>query len=213
MEKSSSSGPIPRRASRHRPSAGTPTRANRSERRCPIRCPSTCVAFTPSGKHFVTGCRDGAVRLWDAATGKLVGERFRRMQVSIHGLDVSPDGNTLALATATGNAQERQGVGYLRDLASGKRIGSPFRHKATIQSVVFSPNGKIRAVHRRGRRPSTMGRRHRLARRPRDATSPRRPRGPVHARWPIDRDRLPGWRRPFLGRRHRERAGRRPLAE
>src|SRR5262249_50217651 len=37
--------------------------------------PIECVAFTPDGKHFVTGCNDGVVRLWDN-TGRLQSERF-----------------------------------------------------------------------------------------------------------------------------------------
>jgi WD40 repeat protein/tetratricopeptide (TPR) repeat protein len=102
----------------------------------------TSVAFTPDGKQFVTGCRDGTVRLWDTATGKFIGERFRQVQVIVSGVDVSPDGRTLAVATNIETRLDRQGYGYLVDLASGKPISPPLRHKGALLSVVFAPTGK-----------------------------------------------------------------------
>jgi eukaryotic-like serine/threonine-protein kinase len=102
----------------------------------------TCVTFSPDGKQFVTGCRDGIVRRWDTATGNFLGEPFQQTQVTIDGVDISPDGKTLVIATTILSSLNKQGDGYLVDLALGKRIAAPLRHKGELQSGVFSPTGK-----------------------------------------------------------------------
>ncbi len=55
--------------------------------------PVNSVAFSPDGKMLAVGGRDKAIRLWEAATGKLI----RKLDVSrIRSVSFSPDGKRLA---------------------------------------------------------------------------------------------------------------------
>jgi hypothetical protein len=59
------------------------------------------AAVSPDGKTLLTGCADGAARLWDADTGKLVGAPLNH-EGAVYAVDFHRDGETL-LATQ-GNA-------------------------------------------------------------------------------------------------------------
>jgi WD40 repeat protein len=52
------------------------------------------VAFSPDGRMVLTGCADGGARLWDAATGKLLGPPVRH-QSPVRFVSFSPDGRTI----------------------------------------------------------------------------------------------------------------------
>ena len=54
------------------------------------------LAFSPDGKTFVSGHRDGIVRLWDAETGRKLSTIREHESGGIRGLVFSPDGKTLA---------------------------------------------------------------------------------------------------------------------
>ncbi len=105
----------------------------------------SAVVFTPDGKQFVTAC-EGGVRLWETASGALLGDRFQHDNLKVVCLAISPDGKTLATATAVpGDYGEVRlpAAAYLWDLASGQRLGSPLAHPESVTSVSFAPNGKL----------------------------------------------------------------------
>jgi len=66
----------------------------------------TAVAFTPNGRHVVTGATDGGVRLWDV--GAMASRRppHPRVLLMLDGavthLLVAPAGDRAVIATATG---------------------------------------------------------------------------------------------------------------
>jgi WD40 repeat protein len=60
--------------------------------------------FSPDGKRVATGGNDGAVRLWDAATGLPLAEPFRHAGPVLH-VEFSRDGRFLASASADGTAR------------------------------------------------------------------------------------------------------------
>jgi WD40 repeat protein len=95
------------------------------------------LAFSPDGKTFAAGGRDGGIRpdrpivLWDVATGKEVGRLTGHRDV--WAVAFSPDGKLLA----SGGDGIR-----LWDLAAGKVVASTQGHRGREQALAFSPDGK-----------------------------------------------------------------------
>jgi RNA polymerase sigma factor (sigma-70 family) len=97
------------------------------------------VAFTPDGKGLLTsGHFDGAVRLWDAGTGKEV-RCFPARQRDNAVLALSADGRVLA-------AGGSNGVVRLWDLATGREHFPGRGHDAGLWTLAFSPDGKTLAA-------------------------------------------------------------------
>jgi WD40 repeat protein len=69
----------------------------------------TAVAFHPDGKHVCSAGRDTVVRIWEAATGKLVGEvgkgRGGQFKDWVCAFSWSADGSWLAAADMAGAVQ------------------------------------------------------------------------------------------------------------
>ena len=55
-----------------------------------------CVCFAPTGKYIASCSDDGTVRVWDAATGKLVGSPLD-VDGLVSSLDFSPCGTKIAV--------------------------------------------------------------------------------------------------------------------
>src|SRR5262249_54647635 len=88
----------------------------RAEQTLPHTGPVSSVLFLPDGQTVVTGSRPGdyEAQQWDARTGRRLGQPWRQPggPSFTGGLAVSPDGRTLAQASA--------GTVRLRDVASGE---------------------------------------------------------------------------------------------
>lgn len=88
------------------------------------QAPITASAAAPNGQTIATGSADGAVRLWEAATGKALGHIDNRTGKVTH-LAFMPDSRQLVVAR-----QERKGQGTIEiwNLANGqlaRRFGAP----------------------------------------------------------------------------------------
>ena len=95
---------------------------------------ANAIAFSPDGKHLVTAVSGKALKIWDAATGKLLQEIQKTRGVA--SLAFSPDGKKLAAACCDSDIE-------IYDVATGGLVGhikAPGRHQP--QSVAFSPDGK-----------------------------------------------------------------------
>ncbi|MBV9857393.1 MAG: helix-turn-helix domain-containing protein [Streptosporangiaceae bacterium] len=96
------------------------------------------VAFSPDGKTLAIGRYNGAVQVWDVATGRQTSQPFTGMpSYSPYGVAFSPDGTTLA--TSNGN------VTTLWDTVGGRRIGRTLAGsvRQVTYAVAFSPDGKM----------------------------------------------------------------------
>jgi WD40 repeat protein/tetratricopeptide (TPR) repeat protein/tRNA A-37 threonylcarbamoyl transferase component Bud32 len=92
------------------------------------------VAFSPDGKTILTGSGDGTARLWDAASGRPIGQPMRHER-RITSVAFSPDGKTILTGSEDGTAR-------LWGAASGRAISPPLRHEDPVWSVAFGPDGK-----------------------------------------------------------------------
>jgi WD40 repeat protein/serine/threonine protein kinase len=92
------------------------------------------VCFNSNGKWVVTASADHTARVWEAATGKAVGEPLRHGG-QVNSAVFSPDGKWVVTASDDGTAR-------LWDAASGKAVNEPLRHDGRVNSAAFSPDGK-----------------------------------------------------------------------
>ena len=65
--------------------------------------------FSPDGQRVVTASEDRTARLWDAATGKAIGEPMKH-EDAVYSAQFSPDGQRVVTASDDGTAR-RLGCG------------------------------------------------------------------------------------------------------
>jgi Novel STAND NTPase 1/WD domain, G-beta repeat/TIR domain len=94
------------------------------------------AAFSPDGRRIVTASSDKTARLWDAETGKPIGEPLRGHEKAVWSAVFSPDGRRIVTASWDNTAR-------LWDAETGKPIGEPLRgHEDGVLSAAFSPDGR-----------------------------------------------------------------------
>lgn len=97
------------------------------------------LSFSPDRKILATGCADGKVRLWEVATGRLLGEPLTGHTGEVVSVAFSRDGTTLASGSTDKTVR-------LWDVAGRRPIGGPMqKHTGAVRQVAFSPDGKILA--------------------------------------------------------------------
>jgi RNA polymerase sigma factor (sigma-70 family) len=96
------------------------------------------VAFSPDGKLVATGSAHGELRVWDAATGKIVQRCIGPYGSVFQCIAFSPDGKYLV--------SDKDGGG-LWEVATGKKLWRvTFDHAGAVHTLEFSPDGKTIAV-------------------------------------------------------------------
>lgn len=112
------------------------------------------LSFSPDRKILATGCADGKVRLWEVATGQMIGPPLTGFEGAIQSLSFSPDGTVLA--AGSGDNQETDEnfstntdvhAVHLWNIGKRLRLGEPITGFAgwAVQ-VRFSPDGKSLAA-------------------------------------------------------------------
>jgi hypothetical protein len=91
------------------------------------------VQFSPDGTRIVTASDDNTARVWDAATGKTLGEPLRH-EGSVISAQFSSDGTRIVTGSFDNTAR-------VWDAATGKVLGEPLRHDGWVISAQFSPDG------------------------------------------------------------------------
>src|SRR5262249_28582179 len=85
------------------------------------------VAFSPDGKIVATGCKDGNIRLWDIANGKLL-TTLKRHNAQVNSLAFSPDSKKLVTASFDNSIK-------LWDLATGQELMRFSGHSDSVFAV------------------------------------------------------------------------------
>jgi WD40 repeat protein len=91
------------------------------------------VTASGSGSRWELGSKDNRAQLWDAGSGKPIGEPMRH-EGEVKSAQFSPDGQRVVTAADT--------TVRLWDAGSGKPIGESMKHEDSVTSVQFSPDGQ-----------------------------------------------------------------------
>lgn len=104
----------------------------------------TKIAFSPDGRLVATGAMDGAVKIWETRTGKLINTVYPRSteghERPVPGLAFSPDGRTLATSVFGPRLE-------LWEPMSARRLGEvALRETGYKQPVEWTPDGRALLV-------------------------------------------------------------------
>jgi WD40 repeat protein len=106
------------------------------------------VAFHPGGKHLVTGQQDGAIRVWDAQTGRALGT-FGTHGQPLLGVAFSRDGRHLASMSVKGEIKlwdaTHLGEQRLDGRAEPRLAPMRARSPGVCLNLAFSPDGRFLA--------------------------------------------------------------------
>lgn len=92
-------------------------------------------AFSFDSRFFATAARDGRIRVWELATGELVGEPIKQIGTTI-AVGFDQMGKHVLGVTLDGRSSRW-------DLNNGQAVGDPFQHEKRITwPSAFSPDGK-----------------------------------------------------------------------
>ena len=121
------------------------------------------VAVTPDGRRLVSGGDDGTLRLWDAQTGRPIGDPLTRASRRVRSVAVTPDGRRLVSGGWDGTLR-------LWDAQTGQPIGAPLTGHQVGEERRRHPRRPPPRLGRRRRHAAALGR----ADRPADRRAPHR---------------------------------------
>ena len=94
------------------------------------------AAFSPDGKRIVSASRDHTVRIWDAQTGKQIGDPLEGHADCVASAAFSPDGKRIVSASWDHTVR-------IWDAQTGKPIDIPLNgHTDLVCPAAFSPDGR-----------------------------------------------------------------------
>ena len=93
------------------------------------------AAFSPDGKRIITASQDRTARIWDAATGKAIGEPLIGHSGTVRSAAFSPDGHRVVTASDDKTAR-------IWDAATGELLSELIGHHDIVMSAAYSPDGR-----------------------------------------------------------------------
>src|SRR5262249_6041650 len=108
--------------------------------------PVTQAVFSPDGRRVLSVCKDGKLRLWDASTGKAVGEPMDHAG-GVTQAQFSRDGSRILSAAADFTV-------HLWDASTGKAAIAPLEHAGPILACALRSDG--RRLHTISSNPRTL---------------------------------------------------------
>jgi RNA polymerase sigma factor (sigma-70 family) len=106
------------------------------------------LAFAPSGQTLVSGSEDGAVELWETATGAKKWQSMRPGEV--RALAFAPDEKTLVAGGGSGvwatSVKRQEPFFVMLDPKDGREVGRHSTERNTVTSLAFSKDGKVFAA-------------------------------------------------------------------
>ena len=94
------------------------------------------VAYSPNGRHIISGSGDGTIRIWDAETGAAVGNPLEGHRLSVSSVAYSPDGRHITSGSDDKTIR-------IWDAKTGAAVGNPLEgHSSYVSSVAYSPDGR-----------------------------------------------------------------------
>jgi len=100
------------------------------------------IVFSPDSAIIATGGSDGVVRLWDAPTGRPLGNPLRGHDGVVLSVSYSPDGQTLA----SGGDDAIVRLWDVSDPEEPQRLATIDDHSDSIDDIEFSPQGGLLAT-------------------------------------------------------------------
>ena len=92
--------------------------------------------FSPNGKRIVSTSSDRTIRIWDAETGRQIGQPMEVLLAGVLFAEFSPNGKKIV------SAHEDKTI-RIWDAETGRQIGKPLEgHTGHVKSASFSPDGR-----------------------------------------------------------------------
>lgn len=92
------------------------------------------AAFSPDGRRIVTASEDQTARIWNARTGRAIGEPLSGHTKQINQAAFSPDGSRIVTASDDQTAR-------IWDVESGRELRKLEGHTKSVRSAAFGPDG------------------------------------------------------------------------
>jgi WD40 repeat protein len=94
------------------------------------------VAYSPDGRHIISGSRDSTIRIWDAEAGSTVGKPLEGHTSWVSSVAYSPDGRHIISGSGDNTIR-------IWDAEAGSAVGNSLKgHTDYVRSVDYTPDGR-----------------------------------------------------------------------